>query len=287
MSGERQRGFSIRIFMPDGEPDGLRIVEKSNWTGRGVVCPRSLYSSAKSREEFLKAGVYVLTGPSDDGDLPRVYIGEAESVRPRLDQHVANKDFWTAATFFVSKDENLNKAHVQYLESQLVQRARAAKRCELENANEPKAAKLSEADVADVEGFLEEMLLCLAAIGLDVFESPPKRTRRQREFFLRGKKAEARGYEAAAGFVVLQGARARRDEVPSMDPTASRVRKRLREQGVLVEVDGQFELAQDYEFGSPSQAAAVFLGRGANGRVEWKDAAGLTLKEIQEAEAAA
>ncbi len=82
-----RRGFSLRIFLPDGTPDGLRIVEKSNWIGRAVVYPRALFREAKSRPEFNKTGIYVLRGPSEEGDLPTVYIGEGDPALPRLERH--------------------------------------------------------------------------------------------------------------------------------------------------------------------------------------------------------
>jgi hypothetical protein len=113
MSASPRRDFSIRIFLPDGTPDGLRTVEKSNWIGRGIICPRSQFREAKSRTEFRKTGVYVLRGPSESGDLPTIYIGEGDPALPRLDQHFAEKDFWTSLILFTSKDDNLNKAHVQ------------------------------------------------------------------------------------------------------------------------------------------------------------------------------
>ena len=277
------RGFSIRIFLPDGVPDGLRIIEKSNWTGLGVICPRPLLSEVMGREEFTRTGVYVLSGPSESGGLPGIYVGEAESIRPRLEQHAIKKDFWTSATFFVSKDDNLNKAHVQYLEARLVSLAREAKRCEMNNAIDPNLPSLSEADRADIEGFLDEMLLCLPILGLNVFEQPSSPHPTVERFTLTGIGTDVSGYESANGFVVCAGSKARGDEVPSIPKYASGLRQMLLEQGVLV-VDGdQLRLAQDYEFNSPSTAASVMLGRSANGRVELKDAEGKTLKERQEA----
>ena len=143
--------YSIRIFLPDGVRDGLRLVEKSNWSGLGIVCPRSLLGESKSRAEFLRTGVYVLVGESETSGLPTVYVGESDSIRPRLEQHASKKDFWTAVTFFVSKDDNLNRAHVQYLESRLVGLASEAKRCVLDNGNVPAPPSLSEADRADAD----------------------------------------------------------------------------------------------------------------------------------------
>ena len=142
--------YSIKIFLPGGEPDGLRIIEKSNWSGVGLVVPRSLFGEAKKRRELARTGVYVLVGPPEESGLPRVYIGEGDPIKPRLDQHAANKDFWTSLVAFTSKDENLNKAHVQYLESRLIDLASQAKRCILDNGNNPALPSLSEADMAGI-----------------------------------------------------------------------------------------------------------------------------------------
>ena len=115
------RGVLIRLFLAEGVSDGLWIVEKSNWTGVGLMCPRASYPRARSRDELTRPGVYVLVGPSETGgDRSRVYIGEADVLSKRLDQHFASKDFWTRAMVFTSKDQNLNKAHVRYLEARLV-----------------------------------------------------------------------------------------------------------------------------------------------------------------------
>ncbi len=115
----RTPGFSVRIFIPTGEPEGLRLVEKSNWTGQGLVFPRAQFAKARQRPELRRTGVYLLWGMGER-QLPRVYVGEGDGVLARLDSHAKAKDFWTHAAVFTSKDENLNKAHVQYLESRLV-----------------------------------------------------------------------------------------------------------------------------------------------------------------------
>lgn len=120
MSTAPQRAFSIRIFLPDGTPDGIKVIEKSNWIGRAIVCPRSKFGDLRGRPEFKKTGVYVLIGQSDPDELPTAYIGEGDPVGDRLLQHQKNKDFWSSVVFFTSKDDNLNKAHVQFLEAQLI-----------------------------------------------------------------------------------------------------------------------------------------------------------------------
>jgi hypothetical protein len=87
-----------------------------------------------------------------------IYIGEGDPVKPRLESHFSNKDFWTRAVFFVAGAGQLNKAHVQFLESQLIQRAKDAKRMRLENIKSENEPTLSEADRADMLVFLDHML---------------------------------------------------------------------------------------------------------------------------------
>ncbi len=118
-------GFSINIFVAGADLPGLRLVEKSNWNGGGVVFPRSSFAQVKSLVEFKKVGVYVLLGPQASGELPKADIGEGDRVLPRFDDHHAKKEFWTLAVFFHG---NLNKAHIQYLESRLISIATDAKR---------------------------------------------------------------------------------------------------------------------------------------------------------------
>lgn len=277
------RPFSIKIFLADGSPSGLRIVEKTNWIGRGVVIPRPRFGIARKRAEFEKAGVYVLQGHSSETGRERIYVGEGDPVRPRLDAHVAQKDFWTHAYIFTSEGQNLNKAHVQYLEARLVELAAAAKRCELENGNKPQRPSLSEADEAEVEGFLAEMLLCLPVLGVVAFEQPELPGMPAARLGLRGRGVEATGYEADEGFVVVAGSQVARDTVPSIHEYLAVLRRELLDRGVIVPRADGLVFAQDYVFNSPSTGAGVVLGRSANGRVEWKTPEGKTLKELQEA----
>lgn len=280
-------GFTIRIFVPADPVDGLRIVEKSNWSGKGLICPRSQFSAGKTRLDFGKAGVYVLLGPGTEGTLPRVYIGEGDPARPRLEQHFSRRDFWTTLVLFVSKDENLNKAHIQYLESRLVSLASEAKRCELENGNVPALPSLSENDASEAEGFLREMLLCFPVLGVSTFEKPVRQKAGAEVLHLRGKGIEARGYEAGDGFVVLKGGQAVKEEVPSMHSYVAQLRRTLQTKGIFKDAGTHWVLDQDYTFDSPTTAASVVLGRSVNGRVTWKTARGRTLKEIQTEEATA
>lgn len=282
MSDNHRRPFSIRIFVPDGDPDGLRLIEKSNWTGVGVVFKRTNYKQVVSRPEFNRTGVYVLTGYSQESALPTVYIGEGDPVKDRLNQHYSNKDFWDWAVFFVTKDSSLNKAHVKHLESRLLQLAKVAKQCKLDNTGGSLPPTLTEAETADVENFLLDTISIFPLVGLGIFEKTETKKKTLKDFFhIRGKGVEASGYEDPKGFVVVKGSQLVREEVPSIHQYMSTLRRDFLEQGIISANGNHYVFTQDQVFNSPSTAAGVILGRTANGRIEWKKQDGTTLKQLQ------
>lgn len=282
----KHRPFSLKLYMPDGNPDGLKLIEKDGWTGVGLVIPRPLYSEARKRPELQRPGIYLLIGPQDDLHLSQVYVGEGDPIGPRLDQHAKNKDFWTHVVAFTSIGQSLHKADVQFLESKLIELARRAKRCALNNANTPQCPSLREADMAKADGFLANVLLCLPVLGCGFFETPTSPEQTTSEYIIEAKGIVARGYETATEFVVKQGSQVVKEEVASVLSHLSELRQQLITQGVLVDRGSFFELAQDYGFSSPSTAAGVVLGRSANGRAEWKTKDGRMLKEVQGGEGA-
>ena len=163
--------FTIRIFVPDGDPEGVRLIDRMNWTGIGLVFPRAKWPEIKQRTEFVRTGVYILVGyMGEDDDLPPIYIGQADGVRNRIDSHFQNKDFWDWGIVFVSTSGGLNRAHVTWLEYALVNRAVQTKRCRLDNGNVPQEPALTEAEKADTQAFLKEILQILPLVGLRVFE---------------------------------------------------------------------------------------------------------------------
>ncbi|MDP3228748.1 MAG: hypothetical protein Q8N13_12320 [Acidovorax sp.] len=72
-----QTPFSLRIFVADGDPDGLRIVDKSNWIGKALVFPRALLPHVKGRPELAQTGVYLLLGPRPDPARQPPWYGAA------------------------------------------------------------------------------------------------------------------------------------------------------------------------------------------------------------------
>ena len=140
-----------------------------------------------------------------------------------------------------------------------------------------------EADAAELETFLAEMLLIFPLLGLTAFERPSASQAPRNMLLLKAKGLESRGQETAQGFLVLKGSRAAPTHVPSCHQYVVELRRVLEQRGLLIRKSEHLELAQDYTFDSPSTAASVMLGRTANGRVEWKDKSGRSLKELQAA----
>jgi len=166
--------YTIHIFVVDGDPDGVKIVDRQNWTGWGMAFPRSSWPKIAKRSEFNTPGVYILKGTSEgtEDDLPTIYIGQGDEIRTRLESHFINKDFWDWGYIFVSKGTALNRAHTTWLEHALIDRAHNAGQSHLDNATRPKEPNLSEWERADTQGFLHEMLRILPLLGVRVFEKP-------------------------------------------------------------------------------------------------------------------
>lgn len=286
-----QTPFTLTIFVADGDPDGLQIVERTNWNGKAVVFPRAIYTDIRKRDEFAQTGVYLLIGPDEESEGDMIYVGEGDIVRERFNQHVAKKDFWTRAVFFVAGPGQLNKAYVKYLEHRLVELGNKAKRVRLENGNAPSAPSLSEADQAAMEVFLSNVLGILPVLGVYAFEKSSARETSPTIplLYCESGRAKGTGKDTPQGFIVMKGSLAAAEEVTSFSkylPHISKLRQRFLENGVLVSDGEHLRFTQDYTFTSPSKAAAILMARNCNGRIEWKDEKGRTLKEIQEAQAA-
>lgn len=277
------RPFSMKIFLADGDPEGLKIIEKSNRTGAAVVFSRANFlDAAKRRAEFLQTGVYILVGPSERSHLPVIYIGEGDPVKPRLNEHYAKKDFWTWGVFFIAKDNSLNKAHVKYLESRLIEMAQEAKQATLDNTNSSSSPNLTEAEKADLDSLLHEDILNVCPlIGLGVFKKADDRGRTKNILYAEQGTITASGQESLTGFTVFKDSTMRKEETNTIPAFVHSLRQDIIGANVVVDSGDYYTFTRDYVFPSPSSAAGVILGRSANGRTEWKNKAGKTLKEIQ------
>lgn len=275
---------TIKIFLANGDPKRLRTAELSNWTGKAVAGPRSELDSVLAREESEKSGVYFLTGIDPETGKSTVYIGEAESIRDRVKGHL-DKDFWNNISFFTSKDENLTKAHIRYLEGRLIEQEKKAGRAEVKNS-QGSGSKLPESDREDMEIFLEKIHQLLPVLGVEVLVPTIATAASSSESEVLS--CEIKGFKATGhltpnGIVVLAGSQAVLHERPSARkyPWPLNMRQQLMDQGALKENTDHLLFTQDIEFSSPSAAAAVIHGGHANGLTAWKNQDGKTLKKLE------
>jgi hypothetical protein len=274
---------TIKLFLPRGDAKSLRTAEISNWSGKAVAAPRTELDELLTREELDKPGVYILTGNDPKTNAPHAYIGEAKIIRERLKQHKA-KEFWISAIVFVSKDENLTKAHVRYLESRLLDEASKIKRFTLDQ-NQAGGSRLPESDREDMEVFLARIRQLLPVLGSDILSpitQAAEKGQPSETLLCEMKGAEGRGQRTVNGFVVFQGSTAVLEERPSAEsyPYAIAQRKQLIADETLVEKNGFLVFTKDVEFSSPSAAAAVIHGGSANGLTAWRTQDGILLKHL-------
>lgn len=248
--------------------------------------PRVKIKDCTDRPDLQNTGVYLLFGKDDDG-RDRVYIGEGEAILKRLNQDLSLKDFWNETIIFISKDENPNKAHVKYLENRLHEIANAANRYKIENNTTPTQSSISESDRAEMEEFIENIKMLVNTLGHKVFEVKREFTpqNKQQIFFIKAARgADGQGEPTSDGFVVIKASRAAGVTVPSMTQPFLNLRQKLIDQGILLNYGEVYEFTEDYIFASASTAAAMVMGRNANGLTEWKQQNGKTLKEFEMAD---
>lgn len=275
---------TIKLFLVHADPKRLRTAELSNWTGKAVAGPRSELDGLLARDEASKSGVYFLTGTDPETGSQALYVGEAESIRDRLKSHLA-KDFWNHVVFFTSKDENLTKAHIRYLEGRLIDQGKSAGRVIMMNG-QSSGSKLPESDREDMEIFLEKINQLLPVLGADALVpvgSAPQGAGERRELLCEIKGLRALGRLAPNGFIVLKGSQAVLEERASAKnyPYTLATRSKLIDEGVLIQEHGHFTFTRDVEFSSPSAAATVIHGGSANGLLAWKSPDGKTLKDLE------
>lgn len=280
--------------MIDGTAYGPRLSEIGNWVGKALYSPRASINKIINRSEFDNPGIYCLKGdPTDDAYDEKIYIGEAENIKVRLKQHLSdsNKDF-KELIFFVSKDEWLTKTQIRYLESRLVQMAIEAKTAQIENGNSPSLPTLHEADISDMEYFLEQIKLILPVMGFKfLIPSTIKQEEKTIEnskletdaiYFIKTNSFRASMKETDQGYIVLKGSVGKKELSNSCTDTYVHMRKKLLETKIMVESGDKLIFVEDTIFNSPSAASNMILGRNSNGMTEWINQKGQTLKEVQE-----
>jgi hypothetical protein len=277
---------TIQIFLPSGEPHGIRIAEITTRIVQVIEVPRSLLSEFLRMEQSAQVGVYFLIGEdTEDGDR-LVYVGQTGDLRARLTAHNQKKDFWERALVLVSKTNSLTQTHALYLEWLALKQVRDAARFADDNGNsgsKPHTPPPLEAECLEV---FETASILVSSLGFPLFDklSKPKQSDEPGDvFFLRSPSngVDGQGLYTAEGFVVLAGSIARVGTTPSLGDSNERWRQRLIDSGVMHTNDqGQLVFPKDHLFKTPSGAAIALLGRSANGWTEWKSPTGQTLHEL-------
>jgi hypothetical protein len=272
---------TIQIFLPSGDPRGLRIAEITTRIVQVIEVPRSRLDEFARMPESSQVGVYFLFGSAEDGAEQQVYIGQTGDLRTRLNSHLAKKAFWQRALLLVSRTNSLTQTHALFLEWHCLKLATAANRYAVENGNagsKPHTPAPLEADCLEI---FETGSILLATLGFPVFEALGKVAGAE-IFHCNSAGSDARGMLTDDGFVVLKGSIGRRENVPSIRGTSDeRFRAKLIDLGVM-RVDGdKVVFERDHLFGSPSMAAVALLGRSDNGWTTWKSKDGRTLNEVK------
>ena len=274
---------TIQMCIFDGNPNGRIMCELSNWNGRVYKISRNELQEFSERDDAENTGVYFLLG-KDDNNLDTVYIGEAEKMLTRLKQHLRDTEYWSDCIVVISKDDLLNKAHVKYLENSFYNLAKEAGRSVVLNNNIPTRSSISEYDEAMLQEFISNAKLLVNTLGYKTFDtledSSMKKKNSQVDFYIKAARgADAGGVVVSDGFAVLKGSSIAVSTVPSMPANLLKLRNDLIEKGII---DSEWRFVKDHIFTSPSLAAAVVMGRSANGRTEWKTADNKSLKAIEE-----
>ncbi len=287
------RAQTIQIYLPSGNPAGIRVASLTTRTVRVFEVPRSLLREFLKRPEATRVGVYYLFGPDGD-ETAQAYIGQTGNVGERLTEH-KSKDFWTKAMVAVSLTNEWTSTHVAYLEWLSIDRATRAGRYALSNGNRASNPFTPEPLEADCREFLDTIAVLLATLGAPILEpvqppisipasggdpgDPP-----QELLFFREAGCDATGYQTSEGLLMKSGSTGRPDFRPSVTPSTRSQREALRQQGVIEVKSGRLVFVKDHLFPSPSAAGCALVGGSNNGRTSWKNAAGQDLNHIEEAQ---
>ncbi|SCJ99846.1 Uncharacterised protein [uncultured Clostridium sp.] len=255
----------------------------------GTMFPRTKLNKFLIREVANKPGVYILIGKNlDSTEEFTVYVGEGDPVSPRLKSHSNNKDFWTEAIVFTSKDNYLTKTQIQYLESELVKLLNESNRVKLDNNQIPTKPNISEVDSAEVRQFMETIKLILSSLGINILEPTSVDIENNSdikteliEFELVNKNVAAKMVIDNDKYIILKGSKAVHTNRPSCPKPINKLKEKLILDGVLVNRENKYyEFTKNYVFSSPSYAGAIIVGGSVNGQKVWKNK-GKSLKELE------
>ncbi|TXD96137.1 GIY-YIG nuclease family protein [Psychrobacter frigidicola] len=299
---------TIQIYLPKGNPRGLRLAEMTTRTVRLIEIPRIHIDDFFAMPEANQVGLYFLVGETDSIGKPLLYIGQTGDLKRRLTQH-NEKDFWTRAFVMLSTNNSMTQTHALYMEHKAIATAIEVGRYEIKNGNTGNRPHTPDPLKADCEELFYTLDVLLSTLGQPIFESlnvnehkiysaefesiintanqvitkieiptielaPPL-------FYYKVKDGDAQGYYDDDGFVILAGSLIRKAQVTSAPPFVIRLKDDLLSSGKLIAVnDKSYKLTENQIFKTPSGASALVAGRSTNGWIEWKNEASQTLDSI-------
>lgn len=290
---------TVTLFLMDGSPSGRIKCSLTNWIGQVYLIPRTMLTPSKTRPELNQTGVYILCGTDDETGRQKAYIGQARErknrngVLGRVLEHVGDDklDYFTHAIIIITSNDSFGPTEISYLENAFYQQAVAADRVTTTNGNDPSPGKVTEEKQAELDEFISFAKIAIGSLGYRIFDPadsakttaiPGEPTGETVEpmLYLNDRGATGQGRQTADGFVVLAGARLRKDTTQSVPPSAIKNREKYADR-----ISPDFELTADALFGSPSAASDFLIGASTSGKLHWKNSNGVSLGHLERAEA--
>lgn len=293
-----KRSKNINMFLMDGEVTGKIKCTLSNWTGVIYKIPRIQLGDLKSRDEMKQSGIYFLFGRDEDKQKDVTYIGQAttrkngEGVLLRIQEHTrdTHADYFNDVIILTTQNNSFGPTEISYLENKFTQLAKEAGRYIVKNGNDPNPGNVTEEKESELDEIVENTLMIIGTLGYRVFVPMTKKASQdltdnhsaylylKRKTKKSNKVIEATCERTTEGFVVLEGSQVEIKDSPYLPASLKEMRQNLIASRVIQ--DGV--LREKQLFSSPSYAAAFLLGMQTNGRTDWKDQDGRTLKELEE-----
>lgn len=293
-----KRSKNINMFLMDGEVTGKIKCTLSNWTGVIYKIPRIQLGDLKSRDEMKQSGIYFLFGRDEDKQKDVTYIGQAttrkngEGVLLRIQEHTrdTHADYFNDVIILTTQNNSFGPTEISYLENKFTQLAKEAGRYIVKNGNDPNPGNVTEEKESELDEIVENTLMIIGTLGYRVFVPMTKKVSQdltdnhstylylKRKTKKSNKVIEATCERTTEGFVVLEGSQVEIKDSPYLSASLKEMRQNLIASRVIQ--DGV--LKEKQLFSSPSYVAAFLLGMQTNGRTDWKDQDGRTLKELEE-----
>lgn len=286
------------MFLMDGEVTGKIKCTLSNWTGVIYKIPRIQLGDLKSRDEMKQSGIYFLFSRDEDKQKDMTYIGQAttrkngEGVLLRIQEHTrdTHADYFNDVIILTTQNNSFGPTEISYLENKFTQLAKEAGRYIVKNGNDPNPGNVTEEKESELDEIIENTLMIIGTLGYRVFVPMTKKVSQdfidnhstylylKRKTKKSNKVIEATCEQTTEGFVVLEGSQVEIMDSPSLPASLKEMRQNL----IASQVIQDGVLKEKQLFSSPSYAAAFLLGMQTNGRTDWKNQDGRTLKELEE-----